>query len=724
MKKRNRSSNSRLALSFTIIVSILGLLLVRVGWIQVTKGEQYSKEAALQQTKDLVISSKRGTIYDRNMNELAKSASADTVTVNPREVQKSKKINEVATGLASILGINKDDVYATLSKDSTYEVIKRKINKDQATAIRNGDFPGVSLVEDFKRYYPGGTLGSHIIGFVGTDNQGLAGIEMIYDSYLKGVPGRIITAKNAAGVNMPYKYEKYIDPENGINVVLTIDETIQRKAEEALKKAVENYQVENGAACIIMGAKTGEILAMATYPTFDLNSPFTVIDEEAVKEIEQIDDEEKKTEATNNALYKQWRNKAVVDAYEPGSTFKAMVAAMALEENIVALDENFVCNGSVRVANYDIGCWNTGGHGTESFVNGVYNSCNPVFMAIGKRLGNERFYKYYKSFGFGATTGFDIPGEAKGEFHEWNKFNEVELATASFGQGFTVTPLQLVTAYSAITNDGYMVKPRLVKSLVDDDGNVIRDFEPEVIRQVVSSDTAQTVSKILEGVASDGTSKNAYIEGYHIAGKTGTSEKIPRGNGKYVASFVGFAPADDPEVICLIMLDEPMGASHMGGATAAPTFKEIMNDVLVYLQIESDITYKFKFVPDVLGYSVDDAIAEISEAELKYIVKGDGEKIVSQSPPASTALNDNSVVILYTEKVEEDLVEVPDLFGVLATDANQRLVNSGLNIKIKGSGSITPFVLVGTQQPPAGSMVPRGSIVTVEYNYTSNENVH
>ncbi|MBQ4629521.1 MAG: PASTA domain-containing protein [Clostridia bacterium] len=724
MSSQGANPKSRLFISFVVIAAMLGLLLGRVGWIQATKGRQYSKEAALQQTKDLVITSKRGTIYDRNMNALAESASAYTVTVNPREVQKSKKINEVSVHLASVLGLNKDDVYAILSKDSTYEVIKRKIPKEQEEAIEKKELPGVQLVEDFKRYYPGGSLASHIIGFVGNDNQGLAGIEMIYDSYLKGVPGRIITAKNAAGVNMPYKYEKYIDPENGVNVILTIDESIQRKAEEALKKAVEDYQVENGAACIIMGAKTGEILAMATYPTFNLNEPFTIMDKELNEEISKIPDEKTRTEAKNNALYKQWRNKAVVDAYEPGSTFKAMVAAMALEENLVSLDENFVCNGSVRVANYDIGCWNTGGHGTESFVQGVYNSCNPVFMSIGNRLGTDKFYKYYKSFGFGATTGFDLPGEAEGEFHKLEKFNEVELATASFGQGFTVTPLQLVTAYSAITNSGKMVKPRLIKSFIDDEGKVIKEFEPEIIRQVVSVDTAQTVSRILEGVASDGTSRNAYIEGYHIAGKTGTSEKIPRGNGKYVASFVGFAPADDPEFICLVMLDEPMGSSHMGGATAAPVFKEIMNDVLVYMQIESDVTQEFKFVPNVIGMSIEEAKTAVTEAGLEYSIIGDGESVVSQNPAASTALTDNAVVILYTKETEEDLVEVPDLYGVIATDANQRLVNAGLNIKVRGSSSITSSVLVGTQVPAAGTMVPRGSMVTVEYNYTSTDNIH
>ena len=505
-------------------------------------------------------------------------------------------------------------------------------------------------------------------------------------------------------------------------MVLTIDEVIQRKAEDALKKAVENYQVENGASCIIMEAKTGEILAMATYPTFDLNAPFTIVNEETVEQIKEIDDEEERKQAESNALNKQWRNKAVVDSYEPGSTFKAMVAAMALDENIVTLNENFVCNGSVHVDTYDIGCWNRNGHGTETFVQGVHNSCNPVFMSIGERLGTTRFYKYYKAFGFGETTGFDLPGEAPGLFHSMDRFNIVELATASFGQGFTVTPLQLITAYSAITNDGYMVKPHLIKSLVDNDGNVIENFETQTIRQVVSADTANTVCKILEGVASEGTSKNAYIDGYHIAGKTGTSEKTPRGSGKYVASFVGFAPADDPELICLVMLDEPMGSSYMGGAIAAPTFKEIMSDVLIYRQIENDSTVEYNFVPSVENEKLAYAKQLLGNAGFKYTIVGNGETVLSQMPVVGTALGSNAVVILYTEKTEPEKVVVPDLHGYFASDANQILGNYGLNMKVVGKESLGRTVLVGTQDPPAGTEVVKGTVVSVEYNYT--ENVH
>lgn len=721
-RQKSISIQNRMLIFAIAVVIMLAALLLRVVWIQVVRGDEYSKSAALQQTKDVVISSKRGMIYDRNMNELAKSASAETVTANPSEVKESGKLDEVAEGLAKILDMDKSDIRTILSKNQSYVEIKEEIDKEQADMIRKKGYPGIALVEDFKRYYPGGTLASHVIGFVGKDNQGLAGIEMIYENYLKGVPGRLITAKDAIGTNMPYQYEKYIDPENGINVVLTIDEVVQRKAEDILKKTSENFDVENGASCIIMDAKNGEILAMATYPNFDLNAPFTIMDEDLRKEIRETEDDNKRNKSTSDALNKQWRNKAVVDSYEPGSTFKGIVAAMALEENLVSLNENFVCNGYVHIADYDIGCWNTSGHGTETFVQGVYNSCNPVFMSVGARLGASRFYKYYKAFGFGETTGFDLPGEATGTFHAMKNFNEVELATASFGQGFTVTPLQLITAYSAITNEGYMVKPRLIKSLVDDDGNVIKSFDKEIIRQVISRETAQSVCQVLEGVASDGTSKNAYIEGYQIAGKTGTSEKIPRGNGKYVASFIGFAPADDPELICLIAFDEPMGYSHAGGTVAAPAFKEIMQDVLVYLQVESDSSIEYNFVPDVKGKSIKDAKNAVIQAGLHYKVVGKGDEVVSQSPAVGVGMGGEGVVILYTEKNEGDMVMVPDLSGCSAADANARLINAGLNMKVRGSGATGDSVHVGSQSPKAGEEVPRGTVVTVEYTSADIQN--
>ena len=400
---------------------------------------------------------------------------------------------------------------------------------------------------------------------------------------------------------------------------------------------------------------------------------------------------------------------------------------MALEEGVVSLNEVFNCRGSLRVAGTNINCWKAGGHGSETFVQGVEGSCNPMFMTLGARVGAKNFYKYYKSFGFTETTGFDLPGEASGSFHQMSNFNEVELATSSFGQSFIITPLQLITAYSAITNGGKMVRPHVVKQIIDGSGNVIKNNETEVIRQVVSQETAQTVCNVLEGVVSKNTGKNAYIKGFRVAGKTGTSEKIPRGNGKYVASFIGFAPCNDPEIIGLVMLDEPMGSSHMGGATAAPTFKNIFDNVLRYLNIEPQYTEEElasldNSVPNVEGLEKNEAISKFANTGLKYNIIGSGGKIVSQIPKGGSTLPDGSTVVLYTEEAQSQQVEVPNLLGMTASQANTALTNAGLNIKeINTSANASSgTAVVNKQEPEAGTKVDRGTVVNVQFSYTDN----
>lgn len=738
MKNMNLHSKKRCLWALIIFIVLLALLLVRCAWIQFVNGKELQIKAIEQQTKDKTINSKRGIIYDRNGKILAQSASVEMVSVSPREIAEAQNADFVADSLSQILELDREDVYKKVTKDSSYEIIKRRVEKEPAEQIRNlmayknekgkteNKLKGVYLSEDTKRYYPYGSLGAQVIGFVGSDNQGLSGVELYFDNYLKGLPGRIVTAKNASGTDMPYQYEKYINPENGANLVLTIDETIQHFVEKHLEQAVADYKVENGAACIIMNSKTGEILAMATYPSFDLNDPFTLNSAEAQALVDSLSGEEKST-AYSDELQKMWRNKAVADTYEPGSTFKGITTAMALEENVVSLTDTFNCTGSYKVASESIGCWKAGGHGAETFLQGVENSCNPVFMTVGARIGTSNFFKYYKAFGFAEKTGFDLPGETVCAFHEPSKFNEVELATCSFGQSFQITPLQLVTAYSAITNDGTMVRPRIAKALVDDDGNVLKEYETETIRKVISSETAATTRQILESVVTNGTSKNAYIPGFRIAGKTGTSEKLPRGNGKYIASFLGFAPANDPEIIGLLILDEPMGDTHMGGQIAAPTFKLIFDDVLRYLNIEPQYTAEELEtmdlpVPNVEGLSTADVPAAFENSGLRYQIVGDGETIVSQIPKGGTALPSSSTVVLYTRETDDSDVVVPDVIGCGVSEANKRITNAGLNVKISGNAEVTDGdAVVSTQSPPSGTLVPKGTVVTVEYNYV---NVH
>ncbi len=738
MKKLNINTKKRAFTAFVIFALLLVALLVRCAWVQFVNGEDLQIRAIEQQTKDKTINSKRGIIYDRNGKILAQSASVEMVSVSPREIYDAENADFVADTLATVLELDRESVYKKITRNSGYEIIKRRVEKEPADKLRalmsyteedgttTNKLKGVHLSEDTKRYYPYGKLAAHVIGFVGTDNQGLNGVELSFDKYLKGLPGRVVTAKNAMGTDMPFKYEKYINPENGANLVLTIDETIQHFVEKNLEQAVADYKVQNGAACIIMEAKTGDILAMATYPSYDLNAPFTLNDPAIQAQVDALEGDEK-TKLYNDEIQKMWRNKAVVDTYEPGSTFKAITTAMALEENVVSINDTFYCTGAHVVGPHVIHCWKGGGHGPETFLQGVENSCNPVFMTVGARVGASNFFKYYKAFGFAEKTGFDLPGEAVCAFHQMANFNEVELATSSFGQSFQITPLQLVTAYSAIANDGTMVRPRIAKVLTDDDGNVIKTFGTKSIRKVISEETAAATRQILESVVTNGTSKNAYIAGYRVAGKTGTSEKLPRGNGKYIASFAGFAPANDPEIIGLLILDEPMGDIYMGGQIAAPTFKLIFEDTLRYLGIEPQYTEEeLKTmdlpVPNVEGLNTADVPAAFENSGLRYQIVGDGEVIVSQIPKGGTALPASSTVVLYTRENDESDVVVPDVVSCGVNEANRRIVNAGLNIKISGSSEVKEGeAVVSTQSPPSGTLVPKGTIVTVEFNYV---NVH
>ncbi len=723
LSEYSKKNKSRAVIAIILVLGLLSALVIRIAWIQFYRGEELSQMAVAQQTRDKVVNSKRGIIYDRNGKILAQSSTVSTVSITPSEVRSNKNVNKIISSLANILEMDKDKVKEIVNKKTAYEIVKKKVEADKVNKLRELNYNGVHFDEDAKRYYPFGNLASHIIGFVGDDNQGLQGIELAYDSVLKGKPGRMVTANDASGAEMPYKYEKYINAENGSNIVLTIDEVIQQFAESELEQAVKDYDVRAGASCIIMSAKTGEILAMATYPTYDLNAPLTLIDEQVKQEVDKLEGEERQ-KAFSDALNKQWRNKAVVDTYEPGSTFKSFVASMALEENVVSLNEVFTCTGALRVADRHISCWKAGGHGSETFVQGVYGSCNPVFMTIGSRVGPTDFYKYYKAFGFTEKTGFDLPGEAVGSFHALSNLNEVELATSSFGQTFTVTPLQMITAYSAICNDGQMVRPHVVKEFLDDSGKVVQSFDTEVIRNVISKDTAQTVREILEGVVSEGTAKNAYIKGYRVAGKTGTSEKLPRGNGRYIASFCGFAPANDPEIIGIVMLDEPMGDSHMGGQIAAPTFKNIFDNILRYMGIQPQYTEEElatidNTVPNAVGAERSKISALFDGSGLKYSIIGNGDTVLSQIPKGGATLPEGSTVMLYTENENAEKVQVPNLIGMTASQANAALTNAGLNMRIYGSSEQSQNnAVVNKQEPEAGLEVSRGSVVSVQFSYS------
>lgn len=721
-----RKLQIRMLVVFVAFAAALALLGVRLFFLQVIDGSELKREAVEQQTRDNEVASKRGTIFDRNRKVLAQSSTVETVTANPNEIRKAKKDStKIAAELSVVLEMEASEIQKLLEKETNHVTIKRKIDVEVATKVRELNLTGVYLQEDSKRYYPYGTFASHIIGFTGTDNQGLAGIEMVYDKELRGVPGRVIALKNALDTDMPFQEEKHIDPENGTNVVLTIDEVIQHFTEKHLETAFQEEKVQQGAAAIVMDVQTGEVLAMSAKPDFDLNNPFELVDESEKQRIASISNEEERTQEKSNALQKMWRNKAVVDSYEPGSCFKIMTASMALEEGVVNIDTPFFCPGYKQVADRKIACANRNGHGAQTFKDGVKNSCNPVFIEVGQMVGTDLFQKYYKAFGFLDTTGFDLPGEAKGVFYSANNFGLIELSTTAFGQGPKVTPLQMISAVCAVANGGNLMKPYLVKELVDDDGNVLKSTEPTLVRQVISKETSETMRMLLENVVTNGSGQNAYIKGYRIAGKTGTSEKIPRGNGKYVASFVGFAPANDPKVACLVMLDEPSNGEYYGGRIAAPVVGKIMEDVLRYMKIEPQYTEEEKanldvFVPDVKGKSTASAIKDITAQNLTYSIVGNGDTVKDQMPKVGSNMTARSTVILYTEDSADNMVTVPDVKNLSLAEVQSRLQANKLNLNVSSAGatgSKSTRTIAIRQEPEAGTQVEAGSIVSVQFRF-------
>ena len=716
------------AIFFGVLFAILVLYILI---LNIFDGEKYRTGAIEQQTRDYQVSSARGTIYDRNGKALAVSSSAETISVNPAELAKAEyDINALAEKLAEILELDAEKLIPKLTKDAQDVEIKAKVDTEVADKVRELKLKGVYFKEDTKRYYPYGTFASHVIGFTGKDNQGLGGIEMVYDDELSGVPGRVVTLKNAHGTDMPFQEERHIDSENGLNVVLTIDETIQHFAEKHVDTVYEETEAAEGVACIVMDVKTGEVLAMTTRPNFDLNNPNEVIDEALLQKMESTETDEEYNQAEGNARNKMWRNKAVVDSYEPGSCFKIMTMSMALEEGVVTPEDTFFCPGYKIVEDRQIHCAEEQGHGSQTFKDGVKNSCNPVFIEVGQRVGIDNFKKYYKAFGFNDKTGFDLPGEANGVFYTDEQFKIVELATSSFGQGPKITPLQLISAVSAVANGGNLMKPYLVKELTNEDGVVVKKSEPTIVRQIVSGETSDTVRELLENAVNVGSGQNAYIKGYRVAGKTGTSEKIPRGQHKYIASFVGFAPANDPKVACLVVVDEPSLGSYYGGAVAAPVVGRILEDTLKYLGVEPQYTSDEQTtidisVPDVCGMDIAVAKKKLGDMGLKFTIIGGGEKVSRQMPASHSTVGSGSVVVLYTEpRAEGDKVTVPDIKGKSLARVKSMLSANGLNLSIVGAGatgSTSDRTIAEKQTPEAGAQVERGTIVQVEFRFLDVE---
>jgi len=730
------------------------LLALRTGYIQIVRGDELSRAAVEQQTRDRIIPAQRGNIYDRNGVPLATSMTVEQITVSPGQIRRDGNEEIIADGLSRILEMDRDVVLSRINQNVAFAVIRRRVEKEQADKVRdwieenreNGiRLRGIHIDEDVKRHYQYNNLASHVIGFVGADNQGLGGLELVFDRYLQGVPGRVISATDAAGREMAYRFERYISPEDGLNLVLTIDEAIQHFAENHLETAVMESQLALGGAAIVMDVQTGEILAMATKPDFDLNVPFelwteplgrarldsiteaslSVADRTHIDSLEGEERERALESILNTArLNYMWRNKAVVDSYEPGSTFKIATAAMALEEGVVSLNDTFYCSGAVTRAGWGrpIRCHNHNGHGMQTFEEAVRNSCNPAFIELAERMGINTFYNYMHGMGFTQRMGIELPGETEGIFFPRANFNEIELITTSFGQGPQITPLQLITIVSAIANGGNMHRPRLVRQLTDLNGNVVQSFEPELIRQIVSRQTSDTLNAVLEGAVSHGTGRNAYVAGFRVAGKTGTSEKVPRGLGNYIASFIGFAPADNPRIAVLVILDEPTRGSHFGGQIAAPVVGRILEDSLQYLGVEPEFTQEELAnleisVPDLVQMTRDEAASALAEAGLNARFRGDGEIVLSQMPRPRELLSRDSNIILYTAGGETTQVTVPNIREMSLADANRAIVDTGLNVRVRGMAARQGRVEATMQFPAAGSVVEAGSVVTIEFRH-------
>ena len=742
--KPNKMMLTRIAA--VMLVLIIALSVVSTGSlvnIMIINGEKYQNDASEQQLYDSLVTAPRGDIYDRNMQTLATSSPAWTVYITPNGIRSIKKAEDaekvkkkIAEGLSEILEMDYDTVYDYTGKKSYYVIVKKKIEKTAADKVRqfildNKDLElsqYIGLDSTTKRYYPNGNLASVVLGFVGSDDQGLSGLESYYDNELTGTAGRVVAAKNAAGTNMPFSYEKVENAVKGGSLVLTLDNYVQYTADKYLEAAIEENQIAERGAAVVMNVNTGAILAMSVKGDFDPNAPFTLSAADQ-KKVDETEGDEEKKKVQSELLNRQWRNKAVSDTYEPGSVFKAVTAAIALEENLVNKNSSFFCNGHATVAGQSYHCHKTTGHGSQNLMQAIANSCNPAFITIGQLVGVNTFSKYFKAFGFTEKTGIDLPGEASSTYHKEEKMGPVELASSSFGQTFNVTPMQLICAISATVNGGYLVQPHMVEKILDENNKVKKTVASSTKRQVISESTSATMRELLNFVSENGA-KNSLVAGYNIGAKTGTSQKVSKilqtGDKRlYIGSCATVAPIEKPEIAVFVMLDEPKGEKYYGGAISAPVNSKIMADILPYLGFEPSYTeeqlQKLAItVPDTVGSAIADAKGKITTQKLEYKVVGNGEKVVRQLPVAGSKVISGGVVILYTEDgAEVTKATVPNFKGLSATDVNAAAARAGVNVEFSGNTS-TGGLKAYKQSVEAGKEVDAGTVITV---YFSDDNV-
>jgi len=750
--------------------------------LMIVEHDKYEEMAIQNQTRSTTLTAARGAIYDRNMNVMASSATVETIFLDPNAIARAAKnaeerrlagkeynpnanVDFIARGLAELLDVEPEFVREQAADTQYYyKVIKRKVPEETAQHVR--DFINaynltglINLEMDSQRYYPYGSLAGQIMGFVRTDNVGAEGLESYYDATLTGNAGEIITTKGNHGAEMLYTYEKYYDASDGNSLVLTLDVTAQYYLEKNLEEAIARYDVQNGAMGMVMDVNTGEVVAMATMGGFDPNNYQEVYDdtlrEELDRQYQQTLMLDKESQAYSDALaaynasvatarLRQWRNRCVSDGYEPGSTFKLITLASSLDSGAVTEHDTFVCNGTGHVfygRDQEVDCWKLIGHGTVSTMQALGGSCNPAFATMGVRMGGELFYDYIKNFGFLEYTGIDLPGESAGVFFNYNDYVDphrtYSLISSSFGQTFKVTPIQLVRAVAAVVNGGYLLEPHIVKEVQDSEGVTIHKNETTVLRQVISEETSAIVREMMEYVVAEGTASKAKVPGYRVGGKTGTSEKMDVYDefGKLVddkiCSFIGVAPINDPKYVVLVVLDTPNPESNAmvgGGANAAPVVSKVMADVLPYLGIEptyseEDLNLIAVSMPNVTGMTEAEASALLAEQNLTYRKVGEGATIMDQLPAAGAFVPGKSQVVLYfNQTAPEDTVTVPNFLTYNLKNASDLAYLNGVYMLVTGANKNDPMVTATYQDIPAGTEVPRGTMITVEFtDYSAGE---
>ena len=736
IRRANRVIQTRTFVLMLIMgIGMFIVLFFKLYSLQITRHEELQSKAVSQQTRSSVVNADRGTIYDVSGNILAISSTAETIFLSPKEINDALNDEKnpvtwtketLAGALADILDVSEEGILKKMARtNSMYEVLKYRVEEDVANEVRqyinDHKVKGVFLTTDAKRYYPYSDLASHVIGFVGTDYTGLYGLEAEYDKDLQGKSGLVVTAKDNKQNDMLFEYSQYFDPEDGDELQVTLEATVQYYLQKGMEDMCDAFSPANGATGIVMDVRNGGILAMASYPNYDLNDFSTVTDQTLLERIERGELEKA------DAQLIQWRNKALNDTYEPGSTFKILTLAAALEEGLIDKNTTVNCSGAVTISGQTIHCSSKAGHGLQNLEQTVGNSCNPAFISYGLKLGTEKFYEYMRSFGIMSPTGIDLGGEATGVFAADANFTQLDLACYAFGQNFTVTPLALITAQAACVNGGYLYTPHFAQQITDSDGNVIWQHDDTPVRQVISEETSATVRECLEYVVAKGTGKNGQVAGYRIGGKTGTADKGQTGD--VVVSFLCFAPADDPQIMMLITMDTPSrstGTYVSGGNMVAPYASHIMEEILPYLGIEPSYSAEELMgvdttVPNVIGMSVQEAKDRMKERGFTCKVEGDGETITDQTPVGGAIIPGKSTVVLYAGVDKPDkMCTVPSLVGRTASEANTAATNAGLLLRFTGTtSSESNTVLVFSQDLEAGTEVPAGTVITVRLGDTT-----